>query len=95
MREQGSESHEELLKGTGMFTLGETQMAHDSYSSMKRDESHGDPDCRPLSAGALQQLPHSLYHRSTLSAQLWNTIKHAGEGIPALDKGECELDGPN
>ena len=74
MREQGSESHEELLKETGMFTLGETQMADDSYSSKKRDESQGDPDCRPLSAGALRQLPHSLYHRSTLSAHLRNTI---------------------
>lgn len=36
MREQGSKSHEELLKETGMFTLGETQMARDSYSSKQK-----------------------------------------------------------
>lgn len=36
MREQGNKSHGELLKEIGMFTLGETQMAHDSYSSMEK-----------------------------------------------------------
>lgn len=95
MGEQGNKSHEELLKEQGMFILGKARWHMTAPVLRKGGVFYVDPDRRTQLAGALQQVPYSLYQRSSLSPGLWTTIKDIGEGTPALKRGACGMRRPD
>lgn len=64
-----------------MFTQGGNQRVHDSCKLMDKDLFYWDPDCRTWSEDALQQLPYSLYQRSSLSTGLGTTCEDPEKGF--------------